>query len=118
MSLDMLSPKDRGTLNEAIRRRPKRWRGLTAEAKEELVQGLIEANRVARAHLTDPEKSLDAARTIGQIVGVGVRIEAQDQTDEHHAEDLEVAKANAMSNAANAGLIPNKTYLGLDPGKV
>lgn len=49
---------------------------------------------------------------------VAATINAQDQADDHHADDLQVAKANAMSNAANAGLIPNKTYLGLDPGKV
>lgn len=41
---------------------------------------------------------------------------AQNQSDRHHADDLEVAKANAVANLTSAGL--NKTYLGLDPSRV
>ena len=88
LSLDMNDCKDRGMLNEALRRWPKRWRGLNDETKDELVEGLKEANRVARAQLTDPDSSLDAAKTVAQIVGVAARIEGQNQADDHHADDV------------------------------
>lgn len=117
MSLDMGSRADRAMLNEFIRRRPKRWRGLSDEAKDELAAGLREANAKARALLNDPDTAMEATKALAQIVGVGVRMEGQNQGDEHHAEDLEVKKANAVVGAMNAGMVP-KNYHGLDPGKV
>lgn len=36
---------------------------------------------------------------------VAATINAQDQADDHHEDDLKVAQANAMSNAAHAGIL-------------
>ena len=83
LSLDMSSEKDRGLVRSTIRNRPKRWRGLDDSLKDELLGGLREANRVARAHLTDPDKSLEAAKVVGQLVKTGAVMEAQHQADEH-----------------------------------
>jgi len=70
-------------LNEALRRWPKRWRGLDDDTKTEFVVGLKEANQTARAHLQDPDRGLDAAKAVAQIVGVATKIEAQIQADDH-----------------------------------
>ena len=103
-------------LNEAIRTWPKRWRGLSDAVKAELAAGLHEANAVARRELNG-ESPLEAAKAVAQIVGVAVRMEGQQQADDHHADNLEVARANAVSAAAQAGLV-KKVYLGLDPEQV
>ena len=114
--IDPHNPKDRALVNDAVQRWPKRWRGIPAAAKDEFAAGLREANAVARAALNGDDP-MDAAKTVAQIVGVAVRIEAQNQTDDHHADNLEVARANAVSAAAQAGLV-KKVYLGLDPEQV
>lgn len=116
LSLDMSSSKDRALLNQAVKSWPKRWRGLSDAVKAELAAGLHEANAVARRELNG-ESPLEAAKAVAQIVGVAVRMEGQQQADDHHADNLEVARANAVSAAAQAGLV-KKVYLGLDPEQV
>ena len=84
-SLDMTNPKDRAMLHEAIRRWPKRWRGLTDEFKDELAASLRTANETAKALAAsgDPELALEAVKMIPGIVRTGVAMEGQNQADEH-----------------------------------
>lgn len=80
-NLSMANAKDRAALREAIKRWPKRWRGLTDEFKAECVDGLREAMRVAR-HEGD-------ANAIAGIVRTAAMIEGQNQADEHLLEKYE-----------------------------
>ncbi len=80
-ALDPANEKDRGMLRRIMQQYP-RW-SMPEDDKPEYLQGLREANRVARAHLTDPDKSLDAAKTVGSIVKTRAMIEAQNQRDDH-----------------------------------
>lgn len=82
-ALDPASEADRGLVRRAVRDWPKRWRGLTDSIKDEFTTGLVEAGRVARSQLTDPEKSLDAAKVLGSIVKTAATMEAQIQADDH-----------------------------------
>lgn len=104
-SLDMANPKDRAMLHEAIRRWPKRWRGLTDEFKDELAASLRMANETAKelASKGDPETALEAIKMIPNIVRVGVAMEGQNQADEHLAEKNE--RIDTGKATENVGLI-------------
>lgn len=86
-SLDMSNPRDVGLLNETLRRRPKQFDSITPEYKREVCDGMLEAHRVARAQLTDPEVGLDAGRLIATIASVTQRMSADNMKDDHHAVD-------------------------------
>lgn len=90
-SVDMASEKDRGMVRRIIQQYP-RWK-VPETDKDEYLLGLKEANRVARAHLTDPDHSLDAARTVASIVKTAAMIEGQNQKDEHEARQDERERA-------------------------
>ena len=85
LSLDMGDEKDRGMARMAMRRWPRRWRGLTDAVKDEMAASLRAANSVAiqLAQSPDPDVALDAAKTIGSIVRTAVAMEGQNQADEH-----------------------------------
>lgn len=98
LSLDMGSEKDRGLVREAMKRWPKRWRGLTDAVKDELAASLRAANSVAitLAQSDDPQVALDAAKTITSVVRTAVAMEGQNQADEHleaKEERLDAGKA-------------------------
>lgn len=59
---------------------------------------------------------VDAGRLAAAAASVGVHIVKIQQQDEHHAEDLAVAQANAVTNAVAAG-VP-KVYKGLERDKI
>lgn len=79
-AVDLSTEKDRGLVRTLIKRNP-RWR-MPEDDKPEYMATLLEAQRVARAQLTDPDKGLDAAKTVGSIVKTRVMMEGQNQTDE------------------------------------
>ena len=85
LSLDMGDEKDRAMTRMAMRRWPRRWRGLTDAVKDEMAASLRAANSVAiqLAQSPDPDVALDAAKTIGSIVRTAVAMEGQNQADEH-----------------------------------
>lgn len=80
-SIDLADEKDRGLVRRLITRNP-RWK-LPEADKDEYMTTLREAGRVARAHLSDPDSSLDAAKTASSIVKTAAMIEGQNQKDEH-----------------------------------
>jgi hypothetical protein len=83
----MSNPDDQGLVRKAMRRWPKRWRGLTDEFKDELAGSLRLANEVAARGLTsdDPELALKAVAAVTGAVRTGIAMEAQVQADEHLA---------------------------------
>jgi hypothetical protein len=85
LTLDLTDEKDRGLVREAMKRWPRRWRGLTEAVKEEMAASLRAANSVAiqLAQSPDPSVALDAAKTITSVVRTAVAMEAQVQADEH-----------------------------------
>lgn len=126
---DPANERDMGAIRRMNTRYPKAFRDMNAEKQAKLVRIVDKAADVAEAMLdkkeTKPQGAVLAesvARTGALLSTIRLRDEHHaadhNQRERHHADDLAVAKANAMSNAANAGLIPNKTYLGLDPKKV
>lgn len=118
---DPSNPRDLETIRSAMKRYPRRFRTMDESAQAEVVEMARLSAKCARdaaAAAVEPGEVIDAGRLAALSATVGAGLVKIQQADEHHEDDLAVAKANAMSNAANAGLIPNKTYLGLDPGKV
>lgn len=85
-SLDMSSEKDRGMVRQAMKRRPKRWRGLADEVKDEFLEGLLGAHRKAVSVMQgaeDESVALKAVGEVGSIVRTAVMMEGQHQADEH-----------------------------------
>ena len=118
---DPNNPRDLETIRSAMKRYPKRFRTMTEEAQAEIVEMARLSAKCAKdaaAAAVEPRDIVDAGRLAALSATVGAGLVKIQQADDHHADDLAVAKANAISNAANAGLLPNKTYLGLNPGKV
>ena len=85
LTLDLTDEKDRGMVREAMKRWPRRWRGLTEAVKEEMAASLRAANSVAieLAQSNDPTVRLDAAKTITSVVRTAVAMEGQNQADDH-----------------------------------
>ena len=85
LTLDLTDEKDRGMVREAMKRWPRRWRGLTEAVKEEMAASLRAANSVAiqLAQSPDPSVALDAAKTITSVVRTAVAMEGQNQADDH-----------------------------------
>lgn len=105
-SVDLSTEKDRALLRTLISRNP-RWR-MPEDDKPEYMQTLLEAQRVARSELTNPEKSLDAAKTVGSIVKTRVMMEAQNQADEHYDEkNARLDAGLSTENIAHAVVIRN-----------
>lgn len=88
-ALDMTDEKDRGMLRKALLKRPRRWAGVDADFKAQMVEGLKEAAAVARECIATRVDPLDAAKVIASVVRTAVAIEDQCQKDEHRAEDME-----------------------------
>ncbi len=98
LSLDMGDEKDRAMTRMAMRRWPRRWRGLTDAVKDELAESLRMANEAAQrlAANDNPEIALEGVKMIPSIVRTGVLMEGQCQADEHLAdknERLDTGKA-------------------------
>lgn len=116
---DPSDPRDLEMIRSAMKRYPKRFREMGEAAQAEVVAMVAlsaeQARKAAKAAVTVGEIT-DAGRLAALSATVGAGLVKIQQADEHHADDLEVAKANAVANLTSAGL--NKTYLGLDPSKV
>jgi len=88
-ALDMTDERDRGMVRKALMKRPRRWAGVDADFKAQMVEGLKEAAAVARECIAAKVDPLDAAKVIASVVRTAVAIEDQCQKDEHRAEDQE-----------------------------
>lgn len=82
-SLDLRDPKDMALARTAMKRWPKRWRGLTDEFKDQCLSDLSAASDAARVKLLDSEAALEAAKVLAAVAKTAVAMEAQVQADEH-----------------------------------
>jgi hypothetical protein len=85
-SIDPADPKDQALIRQAVKRWPKRWRGLDEAKKDSFVAGLAEAHDTAREIMrgaVDPKDQLDAANLVLSAVKTAAIIEGQNQADEH-----------------------------------
>lgn len=75
--------KDRGAVRTAMTRWPGRWKSIDDSKKAGFVDGLVEANDVARKclHSQDSDTALAAAGTVASIVRTAAMMEAQNQQD-------------------------------------
>ncbi len=118
---DPANPRDLETIRSAMKRYPRRFRTMDESAQAEVVEMARLSAKCARdaaAAAVDPSEVIDAGRLAALSATVGAGLVKIQQTDDHHQDDLQVAQDNAKSNALNALANVNKTYLGLDPGKV
>jgi hypothetical protein len=85
MTLDMNNPKDQAFVHNFIKRRPKRWRGVTEAVKDRICETLEMAAIVAQKHMMNesPDVSLKAAAVAGSVGKTIQAIEGQNQADEH-----------------------------------
>lgn len=85
-AIDPANPKDQALIRQAVKRWPKRWRGLDDAKKDSFVAGLVEAHDTARdlmRNAIDPKDQLDAANLVLSAVKTAAVIEGQNQADEH-----------------------------------
>lgn len=86
-TIDASDPKDRGLIREAIKRWPKRWRGLSPELKDKIA-GQLETACAKLNEINDPSEWIKAARC---IQATAIDMEGQVQKDEHieHENELQ-----------------------------
>lgn len=90
----------------------------TRRAAVERMDAIVRRTAVTVATMNGPvEDEGTADRHAVAAARVLTAMAGQEQADAHHADNLEVARANAVSAAAQAGLV-KKVYLGLDPEQV
>ncbi len=96
-SVDPAAEIGRGSVREGMRKWPKRWRGIDADAKDEYSKGLLVAAKAARAlveaNAGDAELGegnvanlIAGINATASIVRTAVAMEGQVQTDEHLAD--------------------------------
>lgn len=86
VALDPLDPKDQALVRQAMKRWPKRWRGLDDAKKDKFIAGLEEAHDTAREVMrssVEVRDQLSAAGLVLSAVKTAAMIEAQHQADEH-----------------------------------
>jgi len=118
---DPSNPRDVAMINRHARERPRAFAeaGPEAEAVAREMMNLSAAcAREGKEKAQTAEDLIDVGKLAAQSGTLATNIRKVLQADDHHAEDLAVNKANALANAANAGIIPQKNYHGLDPGRV
>lgn len=79
------NPKDVKMIHAAIKRWPKRWRGLSDDFKDTIVEGLAAAQaacRIALASADNPDAAVKASSAIANIARTAVMIEGQTQVDD------------------------------------
>lgn len=82
LALDATDPKDQAMIRTAIARRPKRWRALSEEVKQTVVDDCVWARTQARETLarTDLPGAIDRVLSAAKTLTM---IEGQNQKDEH-----------------------------------
>lgn len=81
-AIDAKDPRDQGTIRTAIKRWPKRWRGLSDEFKDQISEDLRWARTQAREVIAN--ENLEAA--VGIVMSVAktaTLMEGQNQKDDH-----------------------------------
>ena len=113
-ALDPNDPKDQALVRSAMKRWPKRWRGLDDAKKEKFVEGLEEAHDTAREIMrgsVDSKDRLDAAGLVLSAIKTAAMIEAQNQADEHLEDKNARLDAGAVTDRVET---PIKFIKGID----
>ena len=113
-AIDPADPKDQALVRQALKRWPKRWRGLDDKKKDAFVEGLVEAHDTARALMNgaiDPKDQLDAASLVLSAVKTAAALEAQNQADEHLEDKNARLDAGALTERVET---PVKFIKGID----
>jgi hypothetical protein len=113
-ALDPADPKDQALVRSAMKRWPKRWRGLDDAKKDKFVQGLEEAHDTAREIMhgsVDNKDRLDAAGLVLSAIKTAAMIEAQNQSDEHLQDKNDRLDAGAVTDRVET---PIKFIKGID----
>jgi len=113
-AIDPADPKDQALVRQAVKRWPKRWRGLDDAKKDKFVEGLEEAHDTARAIMKgaiDAKDQLDAAGLVLSAVKTAAIIEAQNQADEHLEDKNARLDAGALTDRVET---PIKFIKGVD----
>lgn len=95
-SLDLNDTRDAGLLRQAVKKWPRRFARMNAEAQEELAGAVVEATRIARGFLTDPAKSMDAIDRVAKLGSVGVSMVKIQQADDHAEAGVGETNANTL----------------------
>ncbi len=106
--------KDRGLMREAMKRWPKRWRGLNEKTKDEMAESLRRANEAAALALTecqDPAQVVSITGAIASIVRTAVMMEGQNQTDDWNQDKNE--RLDAGKATERVGVMPQITLRGI-----
>jgi hypothetical protein len=113
-ALDPADPKDQALVRSAMKRWPKRWRGLDDAKKDKFVQGLEEAHDTAQEIMhgsVDNKDRLDAAGLVLSAIKTAAMIEAQNQSDEHLQDKNDRLDAGAVTDRVET---PIKFIKGID----
>ena len=113
-AIDPTDPKDQALVRQAVKRWPKRWRGLDDAKKDKFVEGLEEAHDTARAIMKgaiDAKDQLNAAGLVLSAVKTAAIIEAQNQADEHLEDKNARLDAGALTDRVET---PIKFIKGVD----
>ena len=82
-SLDLTTEKDRGLVRTAMKSWPKRWRGLTAEFKDKIIEDLETVRKRATEFPETMSDPLNGAKVLLSVAKTAAMMEAQHQSDEH-----------------------------------
>jgi len=106
-SIDATNEKDRGLIRQAMKNWPKRWGGLDAEFKAQIVEDLKVASASAKT-LDDPQA---AAQILVSVAKTAVAMEGQQQADDHLADKNERLDAGLLTEncAGQIFVIPPPT---------
>jgi hypothetical protein len=102
--LDPSDPKDQALIRSTISRRPKRWRGISDDVKDEIVTITMKAARASAGMIDsgDPQLIDSGVRGATSAARTLVMIEGQNQTDEHL--DEKNARLDAGLSTENIGM--------------
>lgn len=86
-AIDAGSVKDQASIRSAIRRWPKRWKGIDEAKKQKWLEQLEVAGDSVQELLSshDPGMRMEAAKVVVSVVKTATAMEGQNQADEHLA---------------------------------
>lgn len=111
-AIDGTNERDRALVRTAIKRWPKRWRGLGDEQKEGFVSDLVAARQKAREVMDnshDPEAIIGAVEAINSCARTAVLMEGQVQADEHLEEKNSRLDNGQETESVGVRIIPPPT---------
>lgn len=100
-SIDMTNERDRGLVRQAIKNWPRRWRKLSPEFLDKMVDDLEWARQQAMSNPATEDDPLNGAKVILSVVKTVAMMEGQHQIDDHKQDTND--RLDAGKNTANVG---------------